>query len=138
MTYRSCSGGTSGRAWRRWPGWPPRFLPEAGAGGGRLTEGGSEEGGLDELVEFLPIRSSRSAIRRSKDWTSTDTAARASDESVSQIGWGSGGCSFMPPFYCHHAPEATMGRERLLGNGLELLQWVATSRWLVIGRYVPH
>jgi len=103
-----------------------------------LTEGGSEEGGLDELVEFLPIRSSRSAIRRSKDWTSTDTAARASDESVSQIGWGSGGCSFMPPFYCHHAPEATMGRERLLGNGLELLQWVATSRWLVIGRYVPH
>ena len=78
-----------------------------------MTEGGSEEGGLEELVESLPIRSSRSAIRRSKDWTSTDTAACASGESVSQIDWGSGGCSFMPPFYCHHALEATMGRERL-------------------------
>ena len=32
-----------------------------------MTEGGSEEGGLEELVEFLPSRSSRSAIRRSKD-----------------------------------------------------------------------
>ena len=79
-----------------------------------MTEGGSEEGGFDELVEFLPIRSSRSAIRRSKDWTSTDTAACASGERVSQIDWGSGGCLVMLPFYCHHALEATMGRERLL------------------------
>ena len=46
-----------------------------------MTEGGSEEGGLEELVEFLLSRSSRSAIRRSKDCTSTDTAACASGES---------------------------------------------------------
>src|SRR3954447_7505353 len=77
MTWRTCSGGASGRACRRWPGCPPRLLPEAGVGGRRLTEGGSEEGGLEELVEFLLSLSSRSAIRRSKDWTSTDTAACA-------------------------------------------------------------
>jgi len=53
----------------------PRFLPEAGAGGRRLTEGGSDDGGLEELVEYLPSRSSRSAIRRSKDWTRAVTAA---------------------------------------------------------------
>lgn len=49
--------------------------PEAGAGGRRLTDGGSDDGGLDELVEFLPSRSSRAAIRRSKDWTRAATAA---------------------------------------------------------------
>jgi len=131
MICRICSGGTSGRARRRWPGCPPRFLPEAGVGGGRLTEGGSEEGGFDELVEFLPIRSSRSAIRRSKDWTSTDTAACASGESVSQIDRGSGGCSFMLPFYCHHALEATMGLERLQAGSRfveRMLTVVATCR----------
>ena len=51
------------------------FLPEAGSGGRRLTEGGSDDGGLEELVESLPSRSSRSAIRRSNDCTSAVTAA---------------------------------------------------------------
>jgi hypothetical protein len=56
-----------------------------------LTEGGSEEGGLEELVEFLLSRSSRSAIRTSKDCTSPETAVCASGESVSQMVCGSGG-----------------------------------------------
>src|SRR5512143_3719422 len=67
---RSCSGGTKTRGWWRGPGCPPRFFPEGGAGGRRLTEGGSEDGGLEELVEFLLSRSSKSAIRCSKDCTS--------------------------------------------------------------------
>ena len=113
MTWRSCSGATSGRAWRRWLGCPPRFLLGAGAGGRRLSEGGSEEGGLEELVAFLPSLSSRSATRRSKNGTSAHIAAFASGESVSRMGCGSGGCSFMPPIFCHHALEATTGRHRL-------------------------
>src|SRR3954467_805768 len=98
-TWRSCSGGTSERALRRWPGCPPRFLPEAGAGGRRLTEGGSVEGGLEEVGEFFLIRSSRGAIRRSKDCTSAETAACASGESVTQRSCESGGRPVMRPFY---------------------------------------
>ncbi len=56
---------------------PPRFLPEGGAGGRRLTEGGSEEGGLEELVEFLLTRSSKVAFRCSSERTSARTAACA-------------------------------------------------------------
>jgi hypothetical protein len=62
-------GGASGRAWRCRPGCPPRFWPEAGVGGRRLTGGGSEEGGLEESVEFLLSRCSRSAIRCSREAT---------------------------------------------------------------------
>jgi hypothetical protein len=51
-----------------------------------LTEGGSEEGGLEELVEFLPSRSSNRAIRRSKDSANAETAACASADMVSQMG----------------------------------------------------
>jgi hypothetical protein len=64
-----------------------------------LTEGGSDDGGLEELVEFVLSRSSKSAIRRSKESTSAEMAACASDDSVSQIACGRGGRSFMPPFY---------------------------------------
>src|SRR3954462_7727126 len=117
MTRRSCSGGTRGRAWRRWPGCPPRFLPEAGAGGRRLTEGGAEEGGLEELVEFLPSCSSRSAIRSSKVWTKPETAACTSGESVSQRVCGSGGRAIMPLFYRTQAAAATLGHEPLPGLG---------------------
>ena len=46
-------------------------------GGRRFTEGGSDEGGLEELVEFLLSRSSRSVIRRSKECTNANTAACA-------------------------------------------------------------
>jgi hypothetical protein len=55
-----------------------------------LTEGRSEEGGLEELVEFLLSRSSKTAIRRSKESTNAETAACASADNVSQRGWGSG------------------------------------------------
>lgn len=53
-------------------GLPSPFLPRGGAGGRRFTDGASEEGGLDELVLS---RSSRVAIRYSKEPTSADTAA---------------------------------------------------------------
>ena len=72
-------------------GLPAPLLPEGGAGGRRLTEGGSEEGGLEELVEFLPSRSSNRAIRRSKDSANAETAACASADKVSHGGWGSCG-----------------------------------------------
>jgi hypothetical protein len=68
---------------------------------------------LEELVEFLPIRSSSSAIRRSKDWTNAETAACASGVSVSQMICGSGVGSIMPMFYGTQTAEATMGLERL-------------------------
>jgi hypothetical protein len=78
-----------------------------------LTEGGSEEGGWEELVAFLLSRSSSSPIRRSKDCTSAATAACASGERVSQMACGSGGRSVMPPFYRLDGAVATMGLERL-------------------------
>jgi hypothetical protein len=34
------------------PRWPPDLLLEGGLGGERLRVGGSDEGGLEELVEF--------------------------------------------------------------------------------------
>src|SRR5512135_958800 len=74
---------------------------------------GSEDGGLEELVELVLSRSSRSAIRRSKDCTSAATAACASGKRVSQMGCGSGGRSVMPPFYRFDGPVATMALERL-------------------------
>ena len=51
---RSCSG---------CPGGPPGFLPDFGFGGARLTAGGSDDGGRDELVEFRLSLASRSATR---------------------------------------------------------------------------
>ena len=51
-----------------------------------MSEGGSEEGGLEELVEFLPRRSSRRAIHRSKDSANAETAACASADNVSRRG----------------------------------------------------
>ena len=41
----------------------PAFLPEAGLGGARLTDGGSLDGGLEELVEFCLSLASSSATR---------------------------------------------------------------------------
>jgi hypothetical protein len=90
---RICSGGTSARVRRSWPGWPPRFLPVGGAGGRRLTltAGGSEEGGLDELVEFWLSLAFNSAIRRSSDANAARRAARASGGIVFQSNSGIGG-----------------------------------------------
>ncbi len=70
---------------------PTSFLPRGGIGGRRLTEGGSDDGGLDELAEFLRSRSSKSAIRCSKACTSAVTAARASSARVLQMVGESGG-----------------------------------------------
>ncbi len=60
----------------------PRYSPEAGVGGRRLTEGGSGDGDLEEVVEFSSNRSSRSAIRPPKGCTSAESAPRASEGSV--------------------------------------------------------
>ena len=60
---RSFSGGTRGRTALRCPGCPPRFRLLGGAGGLRFSPMGSDEGGLEELVEFWLSRSSRSAMR---------------------------------------------------------------------------
>jgi hypothetical protein len=79
-----------------------------------LTEGGSEEGGLEELVEFLLTRSSNSAMRCSKDWTNAETLACASGDNVSQRCCGSGIWSLMLLFYRPLDEEAITGHERLL------------------------
>ncbi len=44
-----------------------------------MTEGGSDDGGLEELVEFLLSRSLRSAIRCSEEAIAAEAAACASD-----------------------------------------------------------
>jgi hypothetical protein len=76
---------------------------------------------LEELVEFVLSRPSKSAIRRSKEPTNAETAACASDDRVSQIACGSGGRSVMPPFYRPRGAEATVSLERLpLRNCLAL------------------
>src|SRR5258707_1211283 len=62
-----------------------------GLGGRRWPGGGGEEGGWEEWVDFCRSRSSRSAIRLSKDCTSPEIAACASGESVSQRVCGIGG-----------------------------------------------
>ena len=72
---RSFSGGTRARNALRWPGCPPRFRGEGGVGGFRFRPIGSDEGGLDELVELSWSRAwrsrtvaSNSAIRSSSDF----------------------------------------------------------------------
>ena len=60
-----------------------------------MTEGGSEDGGLEELVEFLLSRSSSSAIRCSKLSNRARRAAWASGGTVCQSGSGMGGGSLM-------------------------------------------
>ena len=50
-------GSSNGRWCKACPGCPPLRRPEGGLGGARLTAGGSEEGGREELVEFWLRRS---------------------------------------------------------------------------------
>src|SRR5260370_29390201 len=59
----TCSGGNGSRSCLGWPGWPPmeRLPPSAGSGGLGLTM--SEEGGLDEVEEFLRAAASCSRNR---------------------------------------------------------------------------
>ena len=61
-----------------------------------MTEGGSDDGGLEELVESLLTRSSRSAMRRSRAVSTARMAAWASGGTVTQSGSGIGGASLMP------------------------------------------
>jgi hypothetical protein len=90
------SGGTQARGRWRGPGGPPRFVPEAGTGGRRVTAGGSEAGGLDEWVACVWSRSSRSATRRSRLSKRVRRAAGASGGTVLPNGSGSGGESIRP------------------------------------------
>jgi len=84
-------GGDKGAGLAVMAGLSASLLARGRGRGRRLTEGGSDEGGWEELVEFLPRRSSRSAIRFSRECTSPETAACASGESVSQRVCGIGG-----------------------------------------------
>jgi hypothetical protein len=91
--------------------------PLLARGGGRrpsLDRGGIGGGGSEELAEFLPSCSSRSAIGSSKDRTRPETAAGTSGESVSQRVCGSGGRAIMPLFCRTQAAAATWGHEPLL------------------------
>jgi len=58
------SGGTKSRRCGLCPRCPPRFFPVGRFGGARLTDGGSDEGGFDELEEFWFSRDLSSAISR--------------------------------------------------------------------------
>ena|SRR5437868_8423754 len=95
----SFSGGTKARNALRWPGCPPRFLEDGGVGGLRFRPIGSEEGGLEELVELSWSRAwrsrtvaSNSAIRSSSDFQASRRAAWASAGMVFQSGSGIGSC----------------------------------------------
>src|SRR6202007_3369821 len=94
---RSFSGGTRARDALRWPGCPPRFREDGGAGGLRLRPIVSEEGGLYELVELSRSRAwrsrtmaSNSAIRSSIAFQADRRAAWASAGMVFQTGSGIG------------------------------------------------
>src|SRR3954469_7270720 len=98
VVVRTFSGGTKGRCALRCPGCPPRFRPEGGGGGLRLNPMGSDEGGLEELVELSFRRASRSRTRcsssRTRPLTESKTARMAiwaSDGTVFQSGSGMGG-----------------------------------------------
>ena len=56
------SGGRSDRVVPLCPGWPPGFRPEGFLLGRAATFGGSLEGGLDELREFVPSLASSAAM----------------------------------------------------------------------------
>ena len=63
-----------------------------------MTEGGSEDGGLEELVEFLLAFSSKVAIRCSSTPTKASTAACAAGGMVSQRSCEIGGRFVITPF----------------------------------------
>ncbi len=84
------SGGTK-RPWAlRCPGCPPRFRPEGGAAGLRLNPMGSDEGGLEELVELSFSRASRSLTRCSSSATRPLTESKTARRAI----WASGGTVF--------------------------------------------
>src|SRR5208282_2863265 len=98
VIVRTFCGGTKLRSALRCPGWPPRFRPEGGVGGLRFKPMGSDEGGLEELVELSlsrasrsPTRCSNSAIRPLRESKTARMATWASGGTVFQSGSGMGG-----------------------------------------------
>ena len=92
-------GGTKARNALRWPDCPPRFRRDGGVGGLRFRPIGSEEGGLEELVELSWSRAwrsrtvaSKAAIRSCIDFQASRRAAWASAGTVPQSGSGIGSC----------------------------------------------
>lgn len=93
------SGGTRARDALRRPGCPSRFRRDGGSGGSRFRPIGSEEGGLEELVELSWSRAwrsrtvaSRVAIRSYIDFQASRRAAWASAGTVPQSGSRIGRC----------------------------------------------
>jgi hypothetical protein len=60
-----------------------------------FTAGGLDEGGFEELVEFVLSRASKSAIRFSKEEITAKIAARASGCTVFQSDSGTEGCGLI-------------------------------------------
>ena len=69
MIRLTFSAGRSDRVAPLWPGWPPRLRPEGLLFGRAATFGGSDEGGFEELREFIPSLASSSATRASSSAT---------------------------------------------------------------------
>ena len=82
-----------------WPGCPPRFRREGFPSGLRFSPMGSEDGGLDELVEFWLSRACNSAIRFSRASKRTRSALWASAGTVFQSDWGMGGLGIIEEYY---------------------------------------
>ena len=72
------------------PGCPPDFRPVGGAGGLRFRPMGSDEGGLEELVELRLSRASRSATRCS----SSAIRHRSDSKPAKRAACASGGTVF--------------------------------------------
>src|SRR5262249_60819526 len=83
----SFSGGTRARNALRWPGCPPRFREDGGAGGLRFRPIGSDEGGLDELVELSWSRAWRSRTAASSSAIRSSIAVQAARRAA----WASAG-----------------------------------------------
>lgn len=83
-TSSTCLTGRSARWPPRWPGWPPRFRPLAGAFHRGGAWGGSVEGGHGEFAAFWPSSAS-SSWPRARGATSS---ARAAAEVAAQISDG--------------------------------------------------
>lgn len=98
VSVRTFCGGTKLRSALPCPDWPPRFRPEGGVGGLRFKPIGSDEGGLEELVELSlsrasrsPTRCSNSAIRPLRESKTARMATWASGGTAFQSGSGMGG-----------------------------------------------
>src|SRR6516165_8481342 len=116
----TCPGGTSARWALRCPGCPPRFRLLGEAGGLRFMPTGSDEGGLDELVELSLSRASRSrtlasrsAIRCCIARNTAVTAAWESEGILFQSSSGIGSGLVMARMYRHHRITSIPGCERL-------------------------